>query len=231
MKYFSPLVSDARKKLGSSIWARNRAGLYQRAYKVPANPRTPSQVASRELFASINASWSAITPAQRDAWNSLALTQVLRDSLGQTFPPTGQTLFISCNRNLAYIGAPAIADAPAAEKPKPFTPIVSCVLTAAAGSLTEFSFALASSQSTFPSQAVIALSQPLAPTINFVSRYMLRRLTAAYSSSGTSVDITSAYASQFNTPVTGQRVMIALRQVDPTTGFSSPTTRYMATCA
>jgi hypothetical protein len=57
MRYLSPLLSDARGKLGNTVFSRNPSGLYSRANTPPAQPRTVSQQTGRANFGTIAEAW------------------------------------------------------------------------------------------------------------------------------------------------------------------------------
>jgi hypothetical protein len=228
MKYLSPLISDARKKLGSTIYARNRAGLTARAYVKPAQPRTPEQVSQRTNFASFATQWGTITQADRVSWNSLASTVLFTDTLGHRYHPTGYNLFIGCNRNLSYIGAAQLNTAPSTWVLPPAPPPATCTLHVAAGTVGLFTLTVTGLPDGFPADTVFKLTEPLAQTINFVRGSRFRRLLTAPTPFPGGVDLTDAYNTQFSAPVAMQRVFVALRTIDIASGFSSPVTRIMA---
>jgi hypothetical protein len=70
---------------------------YARRYVLPFDPRTASQQQMRDIMRRVVPAWSTLlTPAQRRAWDALALTVFSRWRAGQG-PLSGQQLFVKLN--------------------------------------------------------------------------------------------------------------------------------------
>ena len=98
-------------KCGNTVWQRNRYAQYCYPAFVPANPRTPAQVAVRGAFGAVSARWRTLAQAQRDVWDAVARTKKSRRRLGQSGPLTGFNFFVKINvalvnRGLAQIDLP-----------------------------------------------------------------------------------------------------------------------------
>jgi len=92
------LITDARGAQGTIVFARNRAGIYTRARVTPANPATTAQVAQRAAMTRCVAHWqTALTDAQREAWQSWADNQTARNTLGNRPNHAGFNAFMGCN--------------------------------------------------------------------------------------------------------------------------------------
>jgi len=98
-----------------------RPGAQVRARRPHVQPRTPSQVNSRALLGQIPALWRLLTPAQQLSWAQLAKIAPRRAAFGAQRALSGYALFVSCNRNLATIGAPLLDTA--ADTARSFPPI------------------------------------------------------------------------------------------------------------
>ena len=55
-------------KCGHLVWQRNRYGQICYTAFIPANPRTPAQVAIRAIFVAVSQRWRLLTEEQRLAW-------------------------------------------------------------------------------------------------------------------------------------------------------------------
>lgn len=89
------LVVAASGKLGTSAVFYGSGGRqFSREYVVPGNPQTAYQVASRGRLAEASAAWSAMTDAQREAWNSAASGVTRRDMTGQSYELSGRQLYM-----------------------------------------------------------------------------------------------------------------------------------------
>ena len=95
-------------KCGLMVWQRNRYGQICYPAFVPANPRTPAQVAIRGIFAAVSQRWRTLTEEQRLCWIAVAATIMSKPRLGQCGPLTGCQLFVKVNVYLAYRGLPQV---------------------------------------------------------------------------------------------------------------------------
>src|ERR1039458_3312665 len=104
----------ASGKAGGLVASHGRAGAQLRVHHLNRQPRSPSQLQARALTGSLAPAWKALTPTQQRSWAQLASTISRTDRLGQSFHPSGYTLFVSCNRNLLTLGVGILRNAPAA---------------------------------------------------------------------------------------------------------------------
>ncbi len=95
-------------KCGNMVWQRNRYGQICYPAFIPANPRTPAQVAIRAIFAAVSKRWRLLTEEQRLAWIAAAATILSKPRLAQCGPLTGLQLFVKVNVYLAYRGQPQV---------------------------------------------------------------------------------------------------------------------------
>jgi hypothetical protein len=107
-------------KCGQTVWQRNRYGQISYPAFVPFNPRTPSQMAVRQIFRAVSARWRTLTQSQRDVWIAVASTMKSKPRLSQCGVLPGFNLFIKVNVPLANQGKPQV-DLPAESlrSPKP----------------------------------------------------------------------------------------------------------------
>lgn len=68
------IFGDIRGKLGGSVFSKNRAGAYIRAYTVPVNPRTPAQDRARARFGAASALYHSLAAAVKAQWGAFAET-------------------------------------------------------------------------------------------------------------------------------------------------------------
>src|ERR1035437_5176417 len=94
-------------KSGDVVWQRNRYG--QICYKafVPFNPRSPAQVAVRQIFRAVSARWRTLTQEQRDVWIAVAATMKTKPRLFQCGALTGFNFFVKAH---VGVGDRGIAD-------------------------------------------------------------------------------------------------------------------------
>ena len=91
-------------KRGDRVWQRNRYCQYSYAAFVPANPRTPAQMAVRGVFGGVSARWRKLTEEQRLIWCAVAKHKKSRVRLRQCGPLSGFLYFVKINVALANRG-------------------------------------------------------------------------------------------------------------------------------
>lgn len=113
-----PLISEGSGKVGGVVMARNRGGLYLRAWANPLNPNSPLQQEVRAGMAYIMSIWnSALMATHRDEWELYAANTPMLNRLGDTIYLTGQQHFarsmVSCYQAaLAGSGVVVVTDGP-----------------------------------------------------------------------------------------------------------------------
>jgi hypothetical protein len=223
MKYISPLISDGRGSIGGQTWARNSTGVYIRARTSPAQPRTASQVANRANFTLATQAWATLTPATRQAWMAYAETTTIKDSLGQSYIPSGYQVFCTCMRNLQQLGDPAIPDVPTAPLPQPPGTYLGLGNVTTAGVLTQVLAILTPDWTYWSAKTVLQATAPVNPTVLFTARANYRNipLTGAYS--GDQIDCLAAYTAVFGAAASpGQWIWSRIRFINDATGQAGP---------
>lgn len=114
---FDGLGISLHGKAGNAVFAHTRTGVVLRPRTMPANPRTPAQVAARERLTQAASAFRALTPAERQAWAVYAASLLVypRDS-GAPYAPAANSVFIALasKRLQAVPGAPIPTVPPAA---------------------------------------------------------------------------------------------------------------------
>jgi hypothetical protein len=98
-------------KLGSMIFAHNRAGNYIRTFVKPVDPRSISQLNSRANFGTSSNNYHSMSAAQKVAWKTFAVNQFLPES-GIMGISTGQNAFtalMNVVKNSNHIGVTEFA--------------------------------------------------------------------------------------------------------------------------
>jgi hypothetical protein len=223
VQWISPLISEARGKLGGSVFARNSAGQYIRAKTQPANPQTASQQANRALFATASKQWSLLSVATRQQWSTAAANMVRRDSLGQKFTPSGFNTYVRAYLNIQTYGSGVAPSGPYGTGASPDIAV-----------LTLFAFPIGSGKAliqvskttgaAWPGagwKAWASLCQP--PGVSFMGPAMYRRLGAPDSVSGGTMQLENAYFHTFGAQpwTVGTRLFVKIAHVDDNTGFES----------
>lgn len=129
-------VSGIRGKVGGNVYSANKSGPYLKSWGRGSNPRTQSQTNHRSDLIQFAQAWSAITPAQRTAWDVYAAlpAQDKTNSLGETYSASGFNWFIELNLNRRANGQGQLSAAPVLGTPAtPLGNIVNCFATSGAG--------------------------------------------------------------------------------------------------
>jgi hypothetical protein len=235
MKYIGLLSSAASGKLGGVVASHNRNGSYLRHHVVPVQPRTASQTANRSQLAAFSSAYKSLTSEQISGWNALGDTVTLKSKLGTTYHPTGQQLFVSCNRHLAELGIPTLLSVAPSIPSIPGITSLTVTATLTGGVVTGFPATLGSTPG---SQWGIVIRGTSVQTTGrtFVGKSLFRTL-AGYGPATSNVngvvggyvavptDYFNIYQGQFGPlPATGN-VTFELKVVDPVSGFAGPQIR------
>lgn len=227
MKYLGLLSSAASGKMGGIVASHNRGGSYFRSHVVPVQPRTPAQTLNRNQLAAFSAAFKSLTAAQVAGWNSLGSTVTLKDALGNSFNPTGQQLFVSCNRHLASLGINTqLSTAPSIPSVPGFTTFTAAP-TYTSGLITAFALSFTPA---LPSNFGVLLRATGAQSQGrtFLGKSAFRTLAGYNPATGLPTSLTTVYTNVFG-PFPGQGfVGFELKMIDPVSGFAGPAIR--ATC-
>lgn len=218
MKYISPLLSDARASVGGATFSKNRGGNYIRSKVAPVQPRSIAQQGARANLALFSGQWKTLTATQRAGFAGLASGITLKDTLGNSYTPTGSQLFVGLNRNLSDAVEPPITTAPSAVPNYPeITPLV-----LAATSVTP-AMTIATALSAAPTGFVflVKATAQLSPGISYVGQSKYRIIGAFAATMFASINILAAYTARWGTLRSGQKVQVAVSLVQISSGFQS----------
>lgn len=129
---FGTLVTGARGTLGGITFSANKAGPYCKPWAAPPKTTTTKRSVIQGEFAGFGSAWSALSAAQRTAWNDFgaAAGQAQTNALGETYYLSGWQWFVKLNgwRVQTYdptgLGSPVITPAIIEDAPtgSPATP-------------------------------------------------------------------------------------------------------------
>jgi len=210
---FSALISDMRNKLNGSVFARNRGGAYLRTKVTPVNPKTSAQVAQRSLLTTYAQSWRSLTEAQRLAWSAAVGSWAKTDIFGTIVNPSGNTLYIRLNINVALAGGTALSTPPSPVGAEALTEL--SVVADVSSSAVTVTFLPAAVPA---DHAMVIESTPmLSPGIsNANAKYRVIKTLAA-----AAVSPDNAFTSQtakFGALVAGQKIFVRAKFINMLTG-------------
>ena len=221
MKYIGLLTSAASGKLGGIVASHNRNGQYFRQHKIPVNTRTTAQKAVRNSLQAFSSAFKSLTAAQIAGWNALGLTVTLKSKVGTAYHPTGQQLFVSCNKHLANVGITVqLSDAPTI----PSIPGMTTFTGSPTGNGTTVTdWGLATTPNLDAGYAVqIRATAAMSSGRTFVGKSAYRNLWGVQPAptQPSNAAIFAAYVARFGPlPASGQ-VGFQMRYVDPVSGFA-----------
>lgn len=210
--------------IGGTVFARNRAGNYARAWAKPVNPRTARQTFVRNSFAANSVGWGMLTQPQVDEWNAYAAQLTRFNRLGEPYTPKGRQIFSEVNNNLVISGGTAV-DTPASATDSP-----GFVIGDPFATIGVTGTAITSLKTSAPSNVVLPgtstgtyivdATPQLDPKITNPQRYF--RFVAATATPDAGFE--TEYNAVFGNPaaVSGMNIWVRVRLVDDATGLSSP---------
>jgi hypothetical protein len=221
MKYIGLLSSAASGKMGGIVASHNRGGQYFRKHSVPTQPRTAAQKLVRNQLQAFSAAFKSLTASQVQGWNALALTVTLKSKLGTTYHPTGQQLFVSCNKHLANVGITVQLSTPPAIPSIPG--LTTFTATPVGSGTTVTSWGLATTPNLPANFAVqVRATAVMTGGRSFVGKSAYRNIWGINPAptQPTNATIFSAYIARFGPLPASGTVNFALRIVDPVSGFA-----------
>lgn len=215
---FGMMMTDARGKLGGQVFSKNRSGAYVRTKVTPVNPQTTAQQANRSLLGTLSALWSALTEAQRDAWNSAVEQWQKTNVFGDLSKPTGKNLFTGLNKVLlANFPAADYMVLPPAKAEFAAFQIVSASFAAGLGAKT---ITLTGFNPTTNFQ--VRATAPLTAGTSYFKN-LLRSMGEAITVSPEGIlTVTGGYNATFGAVSSGSKIGIEVRQVGDNGQLSAP---------
>jgi hypothetical protein len=221
VKYIGLLSSAASGKLGGIVASHNRGGQYFRHHSIPTQPRTPAQRAVRNQLAGFSSAFKALSAANVAGWNALGATVTLKSKLGTTYHPTGQQLFVSCNKHLAEIGITTmISTAPSV----PTIPAITGFTVTNVGTIsspaTVSSMAWSASGASQANFGLVAKATSVMSTgRTFAGKSLYRLIGYANPASGMAADFYTMYTNKFGALPQSGIISFELALIDPASGF------------
>jgi len=159
-----------------------------------------------------------LTSDQIAGWNSLAGSITLKDSLGNSYKPSGIDLYVGNNRNLSTVAETSVEDPPAASPS--FDDITPLALTATAGTPT---FHVVPTIGSAPTGFVflVRATPQVSPGKSYFGPSAYRVVGPYAASTFASINILANYIARFGALIEGQRINVAVSLVEIASGFQS----------
>jgi len=216
---FGQIIAEARGSLAGTVFSRNTAGSYMRQKISPVQPQTPAQLGVRALLTTVSQAWRGITSLQRLAWVTVAETFTNINVFGDNVPLTGFGLFVKLNRDLQTIGNPIISDPPLQQAVVGFDTLSLVVDNSEIVDDDKVQI-LFSPDVPGDQQAVVYMTAPLSPGINFVdSEY--RKIAVMGLGQTSPFTLGDAYIAKFGlVPPVGAKSFVKIRPILDASGIS-----------
>lgn len=221
MKYIGLLSSAASGKLGGVVASHNRNGTYFRHHAIPVQPRTPAQRAVRNQLAAFSSAFKSLTATQVAGWNALGATVTLKSKLGTTYNPTGQQLFVSCNKHLAEIGITTLLTTAPTIPTIPAIPELTISGGSSQASPANVSALTITAPASFESDFGVVIRATSVQTWGrtFMGKSLFRTIAGYGSGSAVVMNVLTAYTARFGPLPQAGQIQFEAYYVDPASGF------------
>jgi len=180
-------------------------GQVSRTVAIPANPRTPAQMAVRNILRRVSASWRALSEAQRAAWTAAGKEAKSSSRLGQSGSLSGFLLFTKINCTLAQFGQDTVTAPPAAPQFPELAPTSFSITNT--GGVIALSLACPTSPGT---NTIVRGSAPISQGREMCQDCRVLGLCPAPVQG--SASITGIYTARYGVPPAGKRVYLQVNQ-------------------
>ena len=216
---FGMMMTDARGKLGGQVFTKTRSGATVRTKVTPTNGMTQRQGVVRNNLAYLSKEWSLLTEDQRSSWLGAVESFKRTNVFGDVYAPSGRSLYISVNSNLATVNAAPLKLAP----PAGSGTLISSFTVATNPALTEAEVELAVPAVAGDYLIIEATAQNNPGRYNFSGQYRQVGLVSLPAASlGATLDFTEEYSAKFGTPIVGRKISFRGYTINSHTGVASP---------
>lgn len=210
---FGDGITDARGKVGGSVYTKNRYGAVRRRKVTPSNPRSSAQTNVRALFSALTKAFRSLTAAEIAAWNSAVQNFKGTNIFKQSKVLTGHALYMKLNRNLDSIATAHISTPPLPSAVG--TNSIASVLSDTGGAAMSVTLDAVVAAGT----ALIVEATPGMSAGKQPSRNQFRQLGVFAAAHAAALDVKALYVAVFGSqPAVGTKVGFRVKNVSSTTG-------------
>jgi hypothetical protein len=192
-------------RLGATVFSRNKAGLYEKVFVKPSNPKSLSQMVRRASLAELTQAWGNLTDAERGTWANET--------------SSGFQLYVQLNSNLQVIGEPTIDNNPIVSHPSSVIGFEAAIVTTPGSE--DVTITIPTAIGANEKMLVFASEPNKKPgrKIPYKALRLIAVLDNTFVSGGT---VKTAYVNKFGAmPATGQKALFAGQKVVKTNGYKS----------
>ena len=192
-------------KRGLNVSQAGQFGQISRTLAIPANPRTPAQMAVRDNLSRVAARWRVLTEPQRVEWMEAASAVKSNSRLGQSGALSGFQLFAKINCTLAQFGGAPVDTPPLRPQFADLAP-QNLVITNTGGVV-----ALKLGCPTDPGEnTIVRGSKPVSQGVEVCKDFRILGLCPAAVEG--SANITGLYTARYGVPKAGTKVYVLVNQ-------------------
>jgi hypothetical protein len=210
---FGNIIVDMRGKINGNVYSKNKSGNYVRTRVKPSNPKSSAQMEVRESFTELSQAWRALSATERQSWLTGVENFKRINRVADAINLSGNSLFVSLNKNLADVGVAQIDVCPA-----PAEVAAISVSTAVADNSSQ-SLVITLGAAVPANTAVkVFASATVSAGVNSIGS-KLRQIAVADAAAGPGLTLTSDYLAKFgNIGAAGSKIFYKLVPVNKTTG-------------
>jgi len=215
-------IATLSGKLGGTVYARNRGGLYAKAWTSPDQPDTPDQTDKRQIWTDAADHYAGLSAEQIDLWQIYARQLTASNRLGDPIQLTAQQVFWELFTNATLIGATPL-DVPTQFTNRPALQGSGELVATSNGTELSRLYIIdvtAITPSEAPAKLLLYAAPITRPTIRNVNKYL--RLIGAYDTSTGDIDFFDQFKDKFSIDAEpGQLAHLAIRAIDTTSMLGS----------
>jgi hypothetical protein len=191
-------ISAMSGKLGGTVYARNRGGLYARSLAVPLQPDSPAQTEKWQIWQNSADAFASLNAEQLERWNTYAEQVTASNRLGDPIKLTAQQIFTELYTNASLVGDTPLVVPPACTNRPTVQSVFGLIVTASGGQVERFRINHLDAVDTSEAGVWVLISAAAIqrPTVRNVNN-QFRIITTRTAPSGT-MDIFDDYISRFD---------------------------------
>jgi hypothetical protein len=214
---YGTIVQDARGSQAGVTYTRARTIATSRSRQGPAKRLTPQQSPRRAAMYEFLRRWgNVLTQAQRNDWNTLALSASRTDAFGNTYHLTGAQLYASVNRRRREAGLTILDTAP---PDLTVTALATVSITFTAPSTLTITFT--PTPTGLDHRLYIFASRPSSPGSS-PDRRRMTFIGVSPANQSSPFAAGSLYTSRLGNLISGRRVSVAVAMLRDSRGWLSP---------
>jgi len=114
---YGSIITDMQGSIGGLTYQHNASGKITRQRPSTVRQSTSKQCDRQSVFSDLVTAWSALTPAQKVTWATLADTYTKYNKWNEEKTLNGFNWFLSCNGYLSLVSEALLTSAPVWESP------------------------------------------------------------------------------------------------------------------